>query len=173
MIQVVIINGHPKSGKDKFVWFCKKYCKKMDIKIHNFSTVDKVKKAAKKLGWDGEKTDEARKFLADVKRVWTSYNDGPFNTTVERIDKKYKENSIFFVHCREPKEIKKFATHYGESMITVYLDKPGHIPDNTADKNVKNYNYDHYIDSNISDEELQESAIKWIDSLVEQGAINK
>lgn len=173
MIKVIIINGYAKSGKDKFVYFCKKYCKTMDIKVFNYSTVDKVKKVAKKLGWDGSKTDEARKFLADMKRVWSSYNDGPFLTTVKRIEKKANGKSIFFVHCREPKEIKKFAQHYGDLMITLYLDKPGHIPDNPSDKNVKNYKYDYYIDSNITDDELQTSAENWIKTLDEQGLINK
>lgn len=173
MIQVILINGHPKSGKDKFVYFCKKHCKSMDIKVYNYSTVDKVKKAAKKLDWDGAKTDEARKFLADMKRIWTNFNDGPFNSTVKRIEKKANGDSIFFIHCREPKEIKKFAEHYGEFMITLYLDKPGHIPDNPADKNVKNYKYDYTIDSNIEDDDLKESAKLWINLLVEQGLINK
>ncbi|NPV12999.1 MAG: hypothetical protein HPY57_14630 [Ignavibacteria bacterium] len=173
MIQVILINGHPKSGKDKFVWYCKKYCKTMGIKVYNFSTVDKVKKVAKKLGWDGSKTDEARKFLADMKRIWTSYNDGPFKSTIKRIEKKINERSIFFIHCREPEEIKKFVDYYGDIITTLYLDKPGHVPDNPADKNVKNYKYQHWLDSNVSDDELQVCAENWIDSLVEQGLINK
>ena len=106
MKQVIIINGNAKSKKDTFVYFCKKYCKNMDIKVYNFSTVDKVKKVAKKLGWDGQKTDEARKFLADMKRIWTNYNNGPFDSTIKRIEKKITDKSIFFIHCREPKKFK-------------------------------------------------------------------
>lgn len=173
MVQVVIINGNAKSKKDTFVYFCKKYCKTMNIKVHNLSTVDKVKKIAKKLGWNGSKTDEARKFLSDMKRVWTNFNDGPFLTTIKRIDKKYTENSLFFIHCREPKEIKKFVDHYGEKITTLYLDKPGHVPNNSSDKNVKNYKYDYYIDTNVTDEEIQKSAENWIKTLDEQGLINK
>lgn len=173
MTKVILINGHPKSGKDKFVEYCEKHSKKMGIKVHNLSTVDKVKKVAKKLGWDGKKTDKARKFLSDMKRLWTNFNDGPFISTVEKIEKDFTEKSIFFVHCREPKEIKKFADYYKDSMISLYLDKPGHIPDNTSDKNVKNYKYDYTIDSNIEDDELSESAKNWISSLIEQGKIKK
>jgi len=173
MIKVIVLNGYAKSGKDKFVWYTKKYCKQMGIKVYNFSTVDKVKKVAKKLGWNGSKTDESRKFLADMKRVWTNYNDGPFLTTVKRIEKKSTDTSIFFIHCREPKEIQKFKNHFGDLMITLYLDKPGHIPDNTSDKNVKKYKYDYYIDSNISNEELKESTENWVNVLDEQGLINK
>ena len=70
------------------------------------------------------------------------------------------------------KEIQKFVDYYGDVIITLYLDKPGHIPDNPADKNVKNYKYDYYINTNIPDEEIQENAENWMISLVEQGLIN-
>lgn len=166
MVQVIIINGNAKSKKDTFVWYCKKHCKKSNIKVYNYSTVDKVKKVAKKLGWDGSKTDEARKFLSDMKKVWTSFNDGPFLTTVKRIEKKKTNNSIFFIHCREPKEIQKFVDHYGEMITTLLLDKPGHVPNNYSDKNVKNYEYHHYISTDMTDEEIEISAIDWIDSLL-------
>lgn len=41
----------------------------------NISSVDKIKEAAKVLGWDGGKTEEDRKFLSDLKLLSTGYNN--------------------------------------------------------------------------------------------------
>ena len=36
-------------------------------------------------------TDDARKFLSEMKRIWSEYNNGPFNDVVEKIDKHNKK----------------------------------------------------------------------------------
>jgi hypothetical protein len=167
MNHYIIINGHAKSKKDTFVLLCKKYCKQFNMKVHNYSTIDKVKKIAKNLGWDGKKTDEARKFLSDMKKLWSDFNNGPFTHTIKKIQKNNTtDNNIFFIHCREPEEIQKFKNRFGSLLITLILDKPGHIPDNYSDQNVKNYNYDYYINTNTSDEEIKLLAQNWISEIL-------
>ena len=54
-------------------------------KGRNFSTVDKIKEIARDFGWDGEKTPKARKFLSDLKDVFTDWNDLPVRDVKSRL----------------------------------------------------------------------------------------
>ena len=113
-MKIIIVNGSNNSGKDQFANFFKKH---YEYKSVNWSTIDKVKKVSKRnFGWNGKKTDEARLFLSEIKRVWTNFNNGPFVDMTNKITKHYsklenndKENMIYFIHCREPHEIQKFV----------------------------------------------------------------
>lgn len=104
-----IINGTPGSGKDTFVDIFKNYWKYGDV--YNFSSVDRVKEAAKILGWDSNvKTEKDRKFLSDLKSLSDSYNDQSFNLMTKQY--KYLENNgnledIIFYHIREPHNIER------------------------------------------------------------------
>ena len=91
--------------KDNFVNFFKK---NYEYKCVNWSTIDKVKKISKRnFGWNGKKTDDARLLLAEIKRIWTEFNNGPFEDMVTKIsnhynklDKKDKSNFIYLpVNC--------------------------------------------------------------------------
>lgn len=169
-MKVILINGSGKVGKDKFVNFCMEKHKNSV----NWSTIDKVKKVAKKsFGWDGKKTNEARKFLSEMKRIWSEYNNGPFVYMVDKINKnqsglnnKDANDFIYFIHCREPHEIQKFVDEYKENCITVLLKRDDReIPDNDSDRNVGNYKYDYYIDNNGNVEDLEKSAMEFLDKI--------
>lgn len=164
-MKVVIINGIAGSGKDTFVTMCG------DIlgarRILNISTVDFVKEVAEFCGWDGTKTPKNRKFLSDLKDLLIEWDNIPFNKVVDVIDDwayeciaegKY-EQSLVFVHCREPKEIEKFVEHYNiddKNIVTTLLIRRGVAENvqqiNHADNDVLNYSYDYtiYNDSNLS-----------------------
>lgn len=164
-MRVVIINGIAGSGKDTFVTMCK------DVlganRILNISTVDFVKEVATMCGWDGTKTPKNRKFLSDLKDLLVEWDNIPFNKVVDDIDAwayeriaegKY-EQSLVFVHCREPKEIEKFVEHYNiddKNIVTTLLIRRGVAENvqqiNHADNDVLNYAYDYtiYNDSNLS-----------------------
>jgi glutamyl-tRNA reductase len=168
-MKVIIVNGAARNGKDNFVIYFKKNYK---YKCINWSTIDKVKKVSKRnFGWKGEKTNEARKFLSEIKRIWGEYNNGPFMNMVDRIsehysklDKKERKNFIYFVHCREPYEIQKFVDKYKNNCITILLKREDReVPDNDADKNVANFNYDYIIDNNGIKKDLEKEAIKFIE----------
>lgn len=170
-MKVVIVNGSASTGKDNFVNFFKK---NYEHKCINWSTIDKVKKVAKSnFGWDGKKTDEARLFLSEIKRVWSDYNDGPFQHMVNKIskhfdklDKKDKKNMIYFIHCREPKEIQKFVDYYSSDCITILLKREDReVPNNDSDKNVANFNYDYTIDNEGDKKELKKKSIDFIKEL--------
>lgn len=159
MKNVIIINGVGGSGKDTFVKYCKDYLRNLYIKTFNLSTVDKVREAAKILGWDGKKDEKSRKFLSDLKDISTEYNSGPFNYINEQIRKNLNENNVFFVHSREPEEIYKFKNYYNEKCLTLLIDRGIEINSNHSDKNVKKFKYDIIIENSGSLAELKEKAI--------------
>lgn len=169
---VVIINGSNNSGKDNFVDFFIKHYKYKSI---NMSTIDRVKHISKKyFGWDGKKNEKSRKFLAEIKKLWADYNNGPFLYMVQNIEnhynllsKKNKENFVFFIHCREPEEIDKFKKQY-DKCITVLLKRndrtdKNKIADNHADMGVENYDYDLIVNNNGNKIDLELESIKFIE----------
>lgn len=153
--KVIIINGTGGSGKDTFV---ENVMKISTVNIDNISTVDKVKEVAIMLGWGGDKEERSRKFLSDIKDLWSEYCDGPYYNVLERIEKTNSE--IIFVHCREPEEIGKFAKYYGEQCTTLLIKRTDHqTRGNHADENVENYSYDTVIDNDSDLMALQRKAI--------------
>ena len=101
MKKVIIINGTGGCGKDTFVSLVSKYAK-----VYNFSSIDAVKELATIIGWDGTKSEKDRKFLSDLKRLTTEYNDFSFNSIKNAYEKFINsDNEIMFIHIREPEEI--------------------------------------------------------------------
>ena len=168
---VIVVNGANRTGKDNFVNF---FIKHYEFKATNMSTIDRVKEIAEKyFGWNGKKTDEARKFLAEMKRIWAEYNNGPFNYMVKemkeyhsKLDKKDKRNFIFFIHCREPHEIQKFKDKYGDKCLTVLLKRDDRVvANNDADKNVANYEYDRVVQNDGSKINLELDAVSFVEDV--------
>lgn len=166
-MKIVILNGSARSGKDQFANFISKEYEK----CVNWSTIDKVKKVAEKnFNWDGKKTNEARKFLSEIKRIWSEYNNGPFEDIVNKIDKhnnkldkKDKKEFIYFIHCREPHEIQKFVDKYNKDCTTVLLKRyDREVPDNDSDRNVDNFNYDYIIENNGDKKDLKNKSIQFL-----------
>ncbi len=166
-MKVVLINGVAASGKDKFVSYFKEISD--DLRIKNYSSIDRVKQIAEIcFGWDGKKDDKSRRLLSEMKRIWTEYNDGPHDNVVDKINIDYKwsinkgkntSNNIYFLHVREPEEISKIKKYYGFECITLLIKKSvDFIPDNYSDKNVENFNYDYIVDNNKSEKELKKRA---------------
>ena len=170
---VIVINGSNRSGKDRFADYFINHYKYSSI---NISTIDDVKNIAKKyFDWDGKKNEKSRWFLANMKKLWTEYNNGPFLKTIKKIEKYYnklmdedKKYFVAFIHCREPEEIQKFKDKYKENCITILLKRELRtdnykIAENHADLNVDNYNYDFIIDNNGDKKKLELESIKFID----------
>jgi hypothetical protein len=154
MKKVIIINGVARSGKDLFIEYYAKYSKHL---VSNVSTVDKVKDLAKYMGWSGVKDDKSRKFLCDLKILWTDFNDYIFKDMLEFC---LNTDGIIFIHCREPKEISRFKEALGDACVTLLIERPGiEIPNNIADKSVAGYSYDVKV-YNDSTFEAYENKIK-------------
>jgi len=162
MKKIIIINGMGGSGKDTFIKYVAKY-----TKVINFSSIDKVKEVASYAGWQGKKTEKDRKFLSDLKKLMTDYNDMPFKTmkkVVTEFNKKDNFSKILFLHIREPEEIKRAVTSF--KAVTLLIRKPDVpiITSNYSDANVENYNYD-YIIINTTLKELDLEAKSFVQQL--------
>ena len=163
-MKVVIINGGPRSGKDTFV----NMCKLIDPAIENYSTVDNVKEIARKMGWNGEKTEKDRILLSGLKELWDNYNGGATNRTVKKAKyylDKAQENGIdttVFIHCREPENIDKMKTMFDVPVLTLLIENPNvpEITSNHSDRDVNNYEYDVTVTNDGTLDDLRNSA-RW------------
>ena len=170
-MKVVVINGYPRAGKDTFVEFCQDVLG--TFRCRNLSTIDCIKKAAKVFGWNGEKTPEARRFLAKLKDISTEYNDYSYRYIKKQLSEieseEWKgEKIIVFVHCREPKDIDRFVEDYNATTVLV---KNKRVEDddysNAADANIELYKYDIIILNNDTLDDLKLAAKTFVKYLTE------
>ena len=170
-MKVIIINGQGGAGKDTFVELCKK--EDWDIYVQNFSTVDFVKKIAEECGWKGEKTQESRLFLSNLKDIMTQYNDLPYYKVLEAIDSLlYKFYSydistnelVIFIHAREPADIKRWVKNLKARSLLIHRTSEG-IFENHADRDVYTIDYDYTIVNNGTLDDLKVKAIEFIDAI--------
>jgi hypothetical protein len=169
---IFIINGSNGVGKDTFVKFFRKYSKKP---VANISSVSGVKKLAKTMGWDGEKTDKSRKFLSNLKDVWTQFNNGPFNFVIDEVEyyqERYKE-CYTFLHVREPKEIQKLVDKYGSLCYTLLIKRDKEVANNHADLQVNDYEYNIEFDNNYDIKTFENDVKSFVEVIekVEKGEI--
>lgn len=150
---VVIINGQGGAGKDTFIGIAQQF-----YNCVNKSSVDCIKEIAKVGGWQGEKTPKARKMLADLKEVFTAYNDLPFNNMVAELELFLDdpESQVLFMHIREPKNIERMAKFVSDycpcgalAVVTGSEEKLG----NEADDEWYKYEYNAYF-SNKKDKPM-------------------
>ena len=140
------------------------------------STVDFVKEVAKFCGWNGQKTPKDRKFLSDLKDILTQWDDVPYKDIMnsylgcKEIWKQFGYNEkkcLYFIMCREPKEIQKFVDRIGAKTLLVRRKVVEETAQsNHADKEVFNYNYDITILNNGTLDELKDTAITFCDSFL-------
>lgn len=176
-MKVVIINGKAGTGKDTFVTMCK------DVLganwVLNISTVDFVKGVATFCGWDGTKTPANRKFLSDLKDLLTEWDDIPLKRVCQEI-KTWQhlwiasgeyDKAIIFIHCREPKEIKKLCDElstYNPITLLIRRDAAECVEQvNHADNEVLNYEYDYIIPNNGPLSELRARAEEFLRGCLE------
>lgn len=172
-MKIIIVNGVPRSGKDSFVGFC---LDKLGKFGQAFSTVDFVKDIAIRCGWDREKTPKDRKFLSDLKKLLTEWNDVPYQIARKEIAKIYliaeqygldHNKFVVFIFCREPEEIDRFVKEYDATAILVRC--PG-VEDreqsNESDSGVFDYNYEYIISNEGTLGELRESAEFFVDEIL-------
>ena len=165
--QIFIINGSGGVGKDTFVELVSVELNDILKKFHtviNFSSVDKVKEIARKIGWSGKKSEKDRKFLSDLKILTSEYCDMSFESMKNKVNEFLKdEESVFlFLHIREPKEIARAVKEFDAKTILIVRDSVKHIISNMADENVFNYNYDFVVENNGTINDLSKKVKKFV-----------
>lgn len=170
-MQIVIINGMPRAGKDLFVFYCQQHmtwCK-------NISTVDFVKQVANFCGWDGTKSPKNRAFLSDLKDLLTQWGDIPFKKVKKEAEHFNNEALLYdfdtdevliFIHSREPQEIARFVREMGAKTLLIRRTAiENSEQSNHADAEVFNYDYDYIIENNGTKEELETKAKDFLTNL--------
>lgn len=167
MVKVVVVNGVPESGKTTFQQMCKNICAEMgspySVKI--ISSVDYVKDFARHAGWNGSKTEKDRKFLSDLKRALTEWDDVIFTDLKNKLQMLSVSafDWLVFVDIREPEEIARAEEELNATTILIRRDcVEGHVYSNESDNNVFVYEYDHVIDNNGTLEMLNDNAEKFL-----------
>ena len=166
MVKVVIVNGMPESGKTTFQETCQHICSMVTVtKVHIMSSVEYVKQVAYDLGWDGTKTNRNRKFLSDLKRALTDWDDVVFKKIKERL---YlldcsEYDYIVFIDIREPSEIERAVKELNATTVLIKRDS---VEDreytNSSDSHVFDYEYDVVIDNNGDLQDLTKSAEEFL-----------
>ena len=147
MKKIFIVNGKPRAGKDTFAELLGKHCR-----VFKYSSVDKVKQIAAKCGWDGGKMDKDRRFLAELKRITTEYNDMSYDDVAEKVAYFLKTDffDVMLIDIREPEEIERAIEGFGAEAIFIESKHAQTVITNQADKNVENFEYDHIVKNNGS-----------------------
>lgn len=177
MKTVIIINGSNGVGKDTFIDLCKESKIPNKGVIWNISTVDKVKTAAKILGWNGEKDEASRAALHEIKMIANKYFDSSFSYIKKNVDNQLFDNDIMFVHCREPEEISRFKKELSSDnvkVLTLLIKREDTTAaNNYADQSVNNYDYDIVIENNKDIEALKYSAYKFLENYIYNKVLDK
>ena len=165
----IVINGAGGVGKDTLCAIAaQKY------KVRNVSSITPIKELASLCGWKGEKTDRARKFLSDLKRLTVEYSDFPTQYLTEQ----YREfllgdEELLFAHIREPEEIAKFVSATDGRAVTllvragrrfVHGNKYGNASDDCVEEYP--YNYIFYNDRPLG-EETEKHFLAYLAKMVE------
>lgn len=141
MKKVIVINGKGTAGKDTLCEFVGNW-----YSIFNVSAITPIKEAAALLGWKGDKTEVARKFLADLKQLSVKYNDYPNTYLVEQHNLFLNSDAeIMFAHIREADQISHFIESVSSTVTTLLVKRPNCdvILGNEADDNVDDFLYDY------------------------------
>lgn len=159
----IVINGMGGAGKDTL---CEIAAKR--FATVNVSTIDPIKKIAAENGWAGEKTPKARRFLAELKRVFSEYNDLPTEYALKKYaDFLASDAEIFFVHIREGEQIAHFlerASACGGRIKTLLIrsSRCAKSYGNSSDDDVENYPYDKIYQNDLPIEEAETDFIEFL-----------
>ena len=161
----IVINGKGGSGKDTVCDILGKH-----YNVHNISTITPIKEVAYWGGWRGSKSEKDRKFLSDLKKLFTEYNDLPNNYAVEEYKKFMRSPhfDVFFVHIREPENIEKFKNSINGECVTLLVKggKSQETYGNSSDDDVDNYQYDYIYNNTKPLEEVEKDFLKFFKKII-------
>ena len=141
----LVINGRGGVGKDTL---CDVAATR--YRVRNVSSITPIKELAAACGWTGEKTDRARRFLSELKRITAEYNEYPTRWVTGQYRAFLEsDEEILFVHIREGEEIRKFVGATGGAARTLLIRADArlgaHTYGNASDDLVEQYPYDYYF----------------------------
>jgi len=163
----IVINGSGGVGKDTLCELAAKH-----FRVMNISSITPIKEIASMCGWDGTKDDRSRKFLSDLKRLSTEYNDYPTLWALERYREFIQGDfDVMFVHIREVGEIKKFVDATGGRAKTLLIRGGSRMTKeaygNVSDDEVENYKYDYYFVNEKTLPEAERDFVQLLNSITE------
>ena len=144
---VVIINGRSGVGKATLVGIASEQFMTRDV-----SSIERVKKIARDVGWNGVKDLPGRQLLSDLKQALVTYDDSPHKDLIEEF-KKFMTGGeqLMFVHIREPKEIQKFVSEIkgkGAKVVTLLVKrKKAYKVNLMQDEELEKFAYDLVFDN--------------------------
>ena len=162
-----VINGKGGVGKDTLCDFAAKHYKTLNV-----STITPIKEIAASYGWNGEKTPKARKFLADLKQVFTEWNELPNSYALGKYEEFLSgDYELFFVHIREGSEIKKFvegAEKLGARPKTLLISSKrcNRRYGNASDDDVENFEYDHIYKNDLPLDKAEADFLKYLNGIM-------
>ena len=163
-MKAIIINGPAANGKSSFIKFCKEFYQD----TYELSMVDFVKEVANYIGWNGEKTEKSRKFLADLKDAISKYDKNiiynSIQTDIDLLTSNSNSEPIFFINARSPEDINYLVKKYDAKTLLISNPNITQVTSNHADKNVFCYQYDYIINNNKGLRELRQKAKSFIES---------
>ena len=162
---VIVINGRGGVGKDTLCAFAEgKYA------VRNVSSITPIKALAEQCGWNGEKTDRARKFLSDLKALLIEYNDYPTTWALAEYERFLASDAeIMFLHVREGAEIAKFVRGTGGRAQTLLVRRSSHHAGaygNASDDLVEEYDYDYIFDNDLPLEKAEGEFLSLLDKII-------
>lgn len=164
---VIVINGAGGVGKDTLCAMAARH-----YRVSNISSITPIKEIAATCGWRGEKSDKARRFLSELKRLTVEYNDFPTAWVFQKYEEFMEsEDEILFVHIREGEEIRKFVDRTGGHAVTLlirggkrFLRRTQRGYGNRSDDGVERYRYDYIF---VNDRPLAETEPRFLEKLQE------
>ncbi len=169
---IFVINGRGGVGKDTLCDLAAKH-----FRVRNMSTIMPVKDLAAQCGWNGEKTDRARRFLSDLKAVLVAYNDYPTTWAMGQYREfLWSDEEILFMHIREGAEIEKFVRATGGRAKTLLIRRSaahrasyGNVSDDLAES----YQYDYTYDNDLSLEEAEADFVDFLSDIMEKEGLTE
>ena len=166
---VIVINGAGGVGKDTLCEMAEQ-----QYRTENISSITPIKELAAQCGWQGDKTDRARRFLSDLKRLTVRYNDFPTRWLAERYEAFLQsDKTLMFVHIREPREIKKFVAYTKGAAKTLLVRGGARLEGrgaygNRSDDDVEKYAYDYYFVNDQPLDKTETAFLSFLKTIVEE-----
>lgn len=167
MAILVVINGESSSGKDTFVELFREM---YPLPVANIHSSDSAKKYLKCLGWNGEKTEGSRNYLADLIEMEERHG----YIVPEKLSEALKSHinwCVVFYHQRNPQtiqKIKKLLKKDNNVSVTTLLIKRPQKTKNEIDRwGIEKYGYDTIVENTGSLEDLKRKAQEYMKRLEE------